>query len=68
MERETFLHIAERASRYPNVRRRGQLVRAVLSHGSVDGAVRAGPREGRGPTFFVGLADRAADYIGCAET
>ncbi len=65
MERETFLHIAERAARYPSVQRRGQLVRASLT------TPRASDRAGashRRPVFFAGLAARAADYGGCAET
>jgi hypothetical protein len=54
MDRETFLHIAERAARYPNVRRRGQLVRPPATPASSG--------------FFAGLAARAAGYGGCAET
>lgn len=55
MDRETFIHIAERAARYPNVRRRGQLVRPALTKSAPGG-------------FFAGLAARAAGYGGCAET
>ncbi len=55
MDRETFLHLAERAARYPHVRRRGQLVRP-----------KAAPAAPAG--FFAGLAGRASGYGGCAET
>ncbi|HIH03893.1 MAG TPA: hypothetical protein HA263_08625 [Methanoregulaceae archaeon] len=55
MDRETFIHIAERAARYPNVRRRGQLVRPAPATPAPAG-------------FFAGLAARAAGYGGCAET
>ncbi len=55
MERETFIHIAERAARYPNVRRRGQLVRPAPATPAPVG-------------FFAGLAARAAGYGGFAET
>ena len=54
MDRETFLHIAERAARYPHVRRRGQLVRP--------------PATPAPSGCFAGLASRAAGYGGCAET
>jgi hypothetical protein len=55
MDRETFIHIAERAARYPNVRRRGQLVRPASATPAPAG-------------FFAGLAARAAGYGGFAET
>lgn len=55
MDRETFIHIAGRAARYPDVRRRGQLVRPAPATPAPAG-------------FFAGLATRAADYGGFAET
>lgn len=55
MDRETFLHIAERAARYPDVLRRGQLVRPLSATPAPAG-------------FFAGLAARAAGYGGCPET
>ncbi|MEN6342597.1 MAG: hypothetical protein ABFC89_08560 [Methanospirillum sp.] len=55
MDRETFSHIAERAARYPHVRRRGQLVRPSSTSSAPTG-------------FFAGLAARAAGYSGCVET
>jgi hypothetical protein len=55
MERETFAHLAERAAQYPDVRRRGQLARPIITAPAPAG-------------FFAGLAARAAGYSGCAET
>jgi hypothetical protein len=55
MDRETFIHLAERAARHPNVRRRGQLVRPAPATPAQAG-------------FFAGLAARAAGYGGFAET
>jgi hypothetical protein len=58
MDRETFTHLAERAARYPNVRRRGQLVRPAVAEPPAPDPV----------GFFSGLAKRAAVYGGRAET